>query len=130
MEDFILSSEKVQSMRKTRDMVRYFRQQIDNIFRAEGVKAIFRAFEADDKINGDFETAVTEYEPFFVATLADEPYLIHGSIKPMIKTKALLKRYLKSKMERFTSRVSDIPAIISAQEKYKEMVKYIDEATS
>jgi hypothetical protein len=137
LNDLILHAEKVQSLRKTHDMVRYYQQQIDGIFRDIAVKKVVETIK--DLENPELVAAIIErFEPFFVTTMVDEPFLQFGRLKRQVDTKEYLTRYLEKKLKRFTDAMlqstavldSDNDSLEKAKEDAIEMKEHIQTAES
>jgi hypothetical protein len=129
--DLILGAEKVQSLRKTQDMVRYFQQQIYAIFRRQAVKRIHE--KVAESLKGDllpdFAQTVKKYETFFVTKMRDEPYLLHGSLLPITDTKEMLKSILQQRVDLFTATIPDGKAQEEVLRDSKILESHIDQAT-
>lgn len=126
--DLIISAEKNQSIRKTKDMERYFRQQIDSIFRSYTVNDLVLSIsEMDDELA--LATKIETYEPFFVTTMRTEPYLVHGKLKDEVDTKQMLISLLDTKFENFKKIISDQSIIDNVAKEVDEMRKHIRNAT-
>ncbi|MCB1119285.1 MAG: hypothetical protein KDK65_04935, partial [Chlamydiia bacterium] len=114
LRDLIYHAEKVQSIRKSHDMVRYFRQQIDNVFRRIAMERIL-ANPTDVEVYRTFENYV-------VTKLKDDPYHQFGSLLAKGDTKAFLKAYLQHRYDRF-------PDKTGLDQAMTELKDHIDKAT-
>lgn len=129
LNDLILNAEKRQSIRKTQAMIRYFTQQIYNVFRREAVKKVREALAnkvGEEKL---LET-ITLYEKFFVTTLQEEPFKQHGKLKPEVDTKAMLQGMLTNKLEEFTAAIKDAESVKRVTDDVAELKGWIEKATS
>ncbi|MEM1282020.1 MAG: DEAD/DEAH box helicase family protein, partial [Chlamydiota bacterium] len=137
LNDLILHAEKVQSLRKTHDMVRYYQQQIDGIFRTIAVSKVIEALKNLNNLE-KFCATIERFERFFVTEMKDKPYRQFGKLKNKIDTKKFLEKYLKQKLEKFTAVMlqndpligQDKDSIEIAKEESKIMVGHIKSAES
>ncbi|ADI38006.1 DEAD/DEAH box helicase family protein [Waddlia chondrophila] len=131
LEDFILSAEKNQSMRKTDHMVRYFRQQIEASARDLAVERITDAALLLDQEGSEdaFIEEVGKNEPFYVTKMSNQFYLSHGKLESKVETKEMLAQQLKQKVEAFTDQINDHKARESILKEQEELSKHIQNAT-
>lgn len=156
-ESVVLATEKVESVRKTEGMVRYFRQQIDNIYRRQAVKEIFEAAKnvadheafarvvdrsapfAVTSMAADFNSegkeaklaqVVGKHKKSVVSELVDQPYLLHGELQQKVATKEMLSAYLKKKQDAFEHRIDTPSTVAAAKAEAEEMQRHIGEAES
>ena len=129
--DLVLASEKEQSFSKTRDMPRYFRKQIEDIFRAQGVgkidSLVARSLEGD--LPAEFAETVGKLEQFFLIQTKDEPFLQFGLPSQMEDTKTILKDHLKQDSNSFITTLQDAPHIEIVSQKATNMEEHIGKAT-
>ncbi|QVL58014.1 MAG: DUF3638 domain-containing protein [Simkaniaceae bacterium] len=94
----VFHSAGIQSVRKTGNMVRYFHQQINSLFRGHSTdRLLFRAknassLEWDGK---DFVDCVEKGEPYFVQTWDDNQLRVVGQPKEKVDTIPILQNKLK-----------------------------------
>ena len=131
IEDLVLNAEKVQSIRKTQAMIRYFSQQIHNVFRREAVKKIREAIVNKVSEEKLLET-VAAYEQFFVTTLKEEPFKQHGRLTPEVNTKVMLQSMLANRLQEFTNVIKDKDAesVKRVTADAAELKGWIEKATS
>jgi len=126
-EDFILSSEKVQSLRKAENMILHFQHQIDDIPRKIAIRKVIETIRANP---GTKEICdVTEkYETFFVTKMIDEPYLQFGRLKHKVETKDYLRNTLEEQRQKFFKLAADDQeALEEAMKEFGEMSEHINE---
>ena len=129
VEDLVLHSEKTQSVRKTQAMERYFIQHIHRLSRHKAVQKIREAVVRNVK-NANFAHLVEQYEPHFVDTMKEEPYLQHGRLTQYVDTKVGLKNYLDKKIENFKLQIQDPLVVAKIEQEKNELKSWIDESKS
>lgn len=133
--DLILSAEKVQSIRKTHDLVKYYIQQIDSIFRRLTIEEIAAIIKSNSPPEVLVEI-VHRYEKFVVTYMDDVPYLQFGRLKRTVDTKDYLKIYLRKQLQVFRDAALQENKILGpnenifrlAHEKSGEMENHIENA--
>jgi|GEM_PF-2794242 len=141
VEDLILNAAKVQSLRKTQSMVRYFSQQINHIFRTAAIKKLREKIKVlrdltdlkkpeDRLILKEFTESVELYSQFFVTYMKEEPYLQHGALTNMKNTKEMLKELLAHKLNRFIKEVYDFDICTAVKKEATSLDRWIDESKS
>lgn len=130
LNDLLFHAAKTQSVRKTHDMVRYYQQQIDGLFRTLAVRKIVAALK--DLADPQTAAVVIEgCEPFFVTSMVDEPFQQFGRLKRRVDTKQYLQRYLERKLHKFCAamqKLGDQASLELAQRDAAAMQKQIAEA--
>jgi hypothetical protein len=127
LEDIIINGAKVQSIRKAPEMVRFFKSQIDNIFRYRGVKSIRQGIK--EKVNCEtLAVIIQKAEPYFVSFTKDEPFLQYGRIEQEFETKSELKNYLTKKSVGYNELQPSKNELENTANEAKEMAQWIDKA--
>jgi len=126
LNDLILHAEKVQSVTKTEQMMRFFQRQIDAIFREIAVKEIKRALLCSNEKT--FCRIYEKMEPFFLTKAVNAPYLQFGGLKSRGEAKEYLLAYLQRKAALFGEAAAGMPAAKEAEGPVSEMAAAIRES--
>jgi hypothetical protein len=122
--DLVLNSTKIQSLKKTEAMVRHFQQQIQHIFRKEAVAQIRKAIESGT----DLEQAIDSYLPIIITSLEEKPYQQHAALAVTANTKEMLKEQLNGQLNRFTQYCSQNEVLERVSENARNLSSWIDKS--
>jgi len=121
----ILNASKAETLKKSEAMLRHFSQQINQLFRQQAIKPIYRAAKSIRDRQEHFAKTILEAEPFFVTQISDDGYLLHGRLSAQDDTKKRLKMQLKEKSAAFENAIGDAEAVHAMKSDVESLEKHI-----